>query len=120
MPITDYIFIEEMDVACQVGTSKEERAFPQIIKLSVELELPLSKAGATDDLKHTIDYVSVVNTLQKFLTRRSFNLVESVAHLSANLLLDKYPVNAVRIKVAKPILPGINYLGATVRRTRES
>jgi FolB domain-containing protein len=59
----DRILIEDLEVHFRVGVSEEERARPQRLLITVEMETDVGAAAAADDLQRTIDYSAVASRL---------------------------------------------------------
>ncbi len=114
----DHLLIEGLEIACRVGTTAEERAFPQVLNLTFRIFLPLRRAGEADDLKATVDYAFLVRKVQSELARREFQLVESVAENIADLILAERRVERVEVEVRKKILPGVKWVGVVIARER--
>jgi FolB domain-containing protein len=51
--------ISDLEVAYRVGVPEVERATPQRLLLSLDLEVDFVDRAASDDLDHTIDYYAV-------------------------------------------------------------
>src|SRR5882672_1842271 len=83
----DYLFIEELEIPCRIGTTAEERATPQVISLSIQIYFSMEKAGRTDRIENTVDYARLIRQIQNLLQKKEFQLVEAVAEKVAELLL---------------------------------
>ncbi len=114
----DNVFIDGLEEACKIGTTPEERAFPQPIVVSTRLFFPLSAAGKADDLTHSVDYASVAGDIRSFLSYRDFNLVEAVAESIADLALKYVRVCRVWVRVEKRVLPAVRSVGVEIWRER--
>ncbi len=103
------------------GVSPEERAVGGRVIVDVELEYDLSLAGATDELKNTINYSDVFKTIRAEVEDQNFNLLESLAFKIAEAVLARFPVLAVTVYVRKqppPIKGIVDSAGIEVRRSR--
>ena len=58
--MTDRITLRAMQFAGIHGVGEEERSFPQVIEVDLELETELARAAASDDVADTIDYGPLV------------------------------------------------------------
>jgi dihydroneopterin aldolase len=115
----DYLHVTKIEIPCRVGTTADERAFPQILTLSFRVELPLSKPGETDDLKHTIDYTHLIQAIKTAIEKRTFNLVETVAETAASLILENPMARATEVAVDKKVFAGIDSVGVFIRREKK-
>jgi 7,8-dihydroneopterin aldolase/epimerase/oxygenase len=116
----DYIFIEDFQISSKIGTTAEERAFPQVVNLSCRIELPLHTAGKSDHLSDTIDYAAVINEIQLIVTSHEFNLVETLAETVAEHLLKHKMIEAVDVRISKNVFPQVKSVGAFIRRTKNT
>jgi len=116
--IDDHLFIDNLEMEVRIGTTPEEKAFPQVVFISAKIFLPLARAGKTDALQETLDYAEIISKIKTHLTEKSFNLVEKVAEDTADIALHYRGVVAVWVRVAKKIFAGIEYVGAEIYRTK--
>ena len=112
----DKITICDLEVFCRIGVPDEERAKPQRLLVSVELELDFAKAAAGDDLAGTIDYHAVAQRLAAFGAGGSWKLIETLAVDVAEMVLAEFKPQAVGVEVKKFAVPGAKSVSASVRR----
>ena len=75
------ISIVDLEVFYCVGITEAERAKPQRLLLTVEMDFDFAPAALSDDIRQTIDYFEVSQVLLKIPGEgRSWNLIEKVAH----------------------------------------
>jgi len=98
----DRITLEGMVFYGYHGVKEEEKRLGQRFIVDVEMELDLSRAGATDRLGDTVDYGEVYRLVKGILEGPSHNLLESLAQEIASRILTQYPVEGVKVKVKKP------------------
>lgn len=115
---TDSLFIEGFEVSCRVGETAEERAFPQIVTLSIRGHLPLKRAGKTDDLKETVDYAAIIEKIRGTIGGKSFVLIEAVAENVADIVLSFHKIIDVEVKATKKSFPGTEGTGVMIFRSR--
>jgi dihydroneopterin aldolase len=60
------------------------------------------RAGRRDEITDTLDYKQVAKRILAWVPTTQFNLVETLAHRLALLLLAEFPLEWVRISVNKP------------------
>ncbi len=109
-----------MELPCRVGTTVEERAFPQVLKVSLRLETPLAKAGLSDSLNDTVDYAAVIENIKKVGSSQSFVLVERIAEIIAETVLKNPLIHGVEVKVGKKVFSGIENVGANIYREKSN
>jgi FolB domain-containing protein len=112
----DTIVIEDLEVSFRVGVPDEERAAPQRLLISVELDLDTREAAAADSLDHTVNYFEIYQRIQKLGEGREWKLIETLAHDVAGLALDYDRVQAARVSVKKFILPEARHVAVRVER----
>jgi dihydroneopterin aldolase len=112
----DRITISDLAVTWRVGVTEEERAEPQVLLLTIEMEVDFAAAAKTDDLAQTIDYFAVSERIRQWGENKSWKLIERVARDVAELVLaDFRPVQAA-VEVKKFVLPETAYVSAKVNR----
>lgn len=114
----DIIFIEELRVDTWIGIYPREKALAQTIELSLQIGVSTASAGASDDIRDTVDYAVVVERLRAELSGRHFNLLEKLAEHVATLLLEDFQAQWVRVSVAKlGMMPGVRRVGVIIERS---
>lgn len=115
---SDHLFIEDLEISCRVGTTAKERAFPQVIRLSIDIELPLEKAGVSDDLRYSVDYAMIIADIKSILKSREFQLIETVAEIAAKTTLKYRGVRAVSVRAGKKVFADVKSVGAYIHRKK--
>jgi FolB domain-containing protein len=113
----DTITIKDLEVFYCVGVPDEERAKPQRLLLTIEMEHDFTSAVAEDELGDTIDYFAVSQRLLKFGDGMHWKLIETLAVDIAQMVLDEFRVRRVTIEVKKFILPQARYVSVRATRT---
>lgn len=116
--MNDTIEIADLEVFYRVGVPDAERAAPQRLLLTLEMERDVSGAAAADDLRRTIDYHAVSRRLLALGEGREWRLIETLAVDIAELVLREYGAERVRVGVKKFILPETRHVGVRVERSR--
>jgi dihydroneopterin aldolase len=115
----DQIVITDLEVFYRVGVTPRERAKPQRLLLTVQMDLPFAAAARRDDLAQTINYYAVAQRLLRFGRARSWKLIETVAVELATLVLREFTPKRVCVEVKKFVLPQARYVSVRVGRTRK-
>ena len=110
----DRIVIQDLTVFFRVGVPEEERAEPQRLTLTVEMEHDFSGAG--DELERTIDYQAVSRRLLDYGQGRSWKLIETLASELAEMILREFHPARVTLEVKKFILPQARHVAVRVTR----
>ena len=111
------IIIKDLEVFYHVGVPDEERAQPQRLLITVEMEHDFSDAAKADDLTKTINYFAVTQRLLTFGEGRSWKLIEKLAKDIGVVVNQEFHASAVTVEVKKFIIPQARYVA--VRRRNE-
>lgn len=96
------IEIKNLGFECILGTLPFERTTLQPIILNVTLEFDFLDAAKTESIECTIDYASLAQELETFISDSKFQLVETLVFKTAKKILEKYRrVLAVSVRVEK-------------------
>ena len=112
----DRILLQGMQFYAYHGVNPEEKGSGQRFQVDLEAELDLEEAGRADDLNQTVNYAHLYRTVKEVMDGGPRNLLESLAQEIAALSLARFPIQAVRVKVAKasPPIKGSIMSGAAV------
>lgn len=117
----DKIFLEEIKLDLIIGIYEWERKAPQTIHMDIQIGLPHSRAGQSDQVEDTIDYGAVVARIRETAAENHFNLVEALAEHVAQLILREFGSPWTRVSIAKlGALRGVKRLGIVIERSTES
>lgn len=114
----DKIFLENLRLQCRVGISEEERRRPQGVVVDATLILDLSKAAKLRNLAHTVDYREARGLISGVVSKGQFRLLESLAEEIAVLLLAKFDIERVVVRVRKEKYSSEPSIGVEVERER--
>jgi len=113
---SDAILIEKLEIAARVGTTAEERAWPQPLTITLSLWPKGGFSGVGDQIERTVDYAAVCEVVRGVTATRSRHLIETLAEEVAAALMDQFPLAALELELRKYILPGTEYVGVRIRR----
>jgi len=114
------IRIVDLEVFYRIGVTRAERAVPQRLLLTVELDYDFTRAARSDRLADTIDYHALARRLLAYGKGRRWKLLESLVWGLAGFLLAEYQPQAVRVEAKKFPFPEARYVAVSVRRCRPS
>jgi dihydroneopterin aldolase len=101
----DIIFIEELRAETWIGIYPREKAMSQVVEISLQIGVSTASAGASDDIRDTVDYAVVVERLRRDLSGSHFNLLK-IEHVASGCL--KFCGAVVRVSIAKlGMMPGV-------------
>jgi FolB domain-containing protein len=112
------ISIVDLEVFYCVGVTEKERAKPQRLLLSVDMELDITSAARSDRIERTIDYQAVADDLLKYGEGRSWKLLEKLVANLADKILVEYKPEAVVVECKKFSIPQARYVSVTAGKTR--
>ena len=101
------------------GVSASEKETGRAFEVDCELEADLAEAGRSDRLRDTVDYSQVYAAIRDVVEGKAYALLESLACDLAALLLDRFPIYRVTLKVRKlhpPIAGQVKYIEVEVTR----
>jgi dihydroneopterin aldolase len=87
------------------GVRDFERERGQPFVIDVWLACRPSAAGESDDLADAVNYSAVCDRVAELAAGGPYGLLERLAALIADDLVERYPVEGVRVRVAKPHAP---------------
>lgn len=99
------IEINGLELYTHHGVTEAEREIGQRLTIDVRMEVNECAALGSDDVADTVDYGAVAQTLALSAQARSFKTLEALIASLADELLDKYAVERVWIRAAKPQPP---------------
>lgn len=108
------ICIVDLEVFYRVGVPDVERAQPQRLLLTVEMESDFSAAAKSDGIADTIDYFAVTQRLLKFGAGREWKLIEKLAADIADMVLVEFKPLSVSVEVKKFIIPEARYVAVSL------
>jgi FolB domain-containing protein len=110
------ITIADLEVFYCVGVPDHERAKPQRLLITVELEVDFTGAALSDRIETTIDYHEVVRDLLAYGEGRNWKLLEKLAADIADRILTRYRPQAVAVEVKKFAIPQARHVSVTLSK----
>lgn len=102
----DKIVLRGMEFYAYHGVLEEEEKLGQRFAVELEMAADLRRAGQTDNLRDTLNYVEVYDIVRQTAQRERYHLIETVAEKIAARVLECFPkVCSVRVKVTKTTPP---------------
>ena len=113
-----HISIIDLEVYCRVGVPDEERAKPQRLLVTVDIDYDFASAAMSDRIARTIDYFAVSQRLLKFGERQGWRIIESLATEMADKILTEFRPTSVTVEVKKFAIPEARYVSVTVTKAQ--
>lgn len=115
----DIIFLRGLEVECLIGFIDWERRIRQKVVIDFEMPVDCRRAAASDAVADTLDYKRVAKRVISFVGASEFQLVETLAHRTALLILEEFDIEWIRIAINKPgAIRGSRDVGVSIERTR--
>jgi dihydroneopterin aldolase len=115
----DRIFLHGLTTECIIGFIDWERRVKQSVVLDIELPVDCRRAALSDDVADTLDYKKVAKRVLSFVEASEFQLVETLAHRLALVVLGEFALPWVRITLNKPgAIRNSRDVGVVIERTR--
>ncbi len=115
----DIVFIKDLEIETVIGIYDWERKIRQVVCLNLEMGTDIRRAAASDRIEDTLDYKAVAKRLIGFVEKSSFGLVETLAERCAEIVLDEFPVEWLKLRLDKPgAVRGSKSVGIIIERGR--
>src|SRR5947208_4764721 len=92
----DKILIAGIDCVAAIGVTSEERTMKQRLSIDVEFATDILSPARTDSLKDALDYSRVAGRVMEICRSRDFHLIEILAQLISERLLEEFPMHEIR------------------------
>ena len=113
----DIVYIRELEVKTIIGIYDWEREQKQIVSINLEMASDIWKAAESDSIEHALNYKAVAKRLIDFVENSKFFLVETLAEKIAEIVLNEFGVNWVRLQLGKPgAVTGSKDVGVIIER----
>lgn len=113
------VFLQGMSFFGYHGVLPEERKQGQRFEVDAELFYSLDKIKLADNIDNTVDYVLVYQEIKTIVECQQYKLLETLADQLAIKILNKFPIDGVKVRVKKPEveMPGpLDVVGVEVVR----
>lgn len=98
----DKVFIEQLAVVTTIGVYDWEQTIQQKLLLDIEMAHNNYPAGKSDNVVDALDYFQVSQAVIQHIEAGRFLLVERVAQEVADLIMQRFSVPWVKIRITKP------------------
>lgn len=113
----DIVFIEQLTVMTVIGVYDWEQERLQKLVFDIELGWDNRPAACSDDVADCLSYADVADAVIAFVSSNHFALLERVAEEVAELLMTRFALPWVRIKLNKPgAVPQASSVGVIIER----
>jgi FolB domain-containing protein len=112
------INIVDLEVFYNIGVTDEERAKPQRLLITVEMDWDFTTAAMTDRVEKTINYFDVAQEILKYGEGRNWKLMEKLVTNLADFIMTKFKPENLALEVKKFPIPQARYVSVAVTRSR--
>jgi len=117
----DIIFVRDIRLETLIGAYEFERRQPRTLQVNIEIGRRALRACKTDQLADTIDYAAVVGLVRDVFASHGFHLLEPLAEMLADRMLNRFEANWICIEISKTgIVPNARDVGVRIERCRGS
>lgn len=86
---------------CRIGFHEYERHIRQRVVVDFEAETDWRAAATADRAHKIVDYYEANLAMQALVEQKEYRLIEALAEDVARMLIDRFPIERVRVKVTK-------------------
>jgi dihydroneopterin aldolase len=101
----EVIRLRRLAIFARLGVDDHERVAVQRAEVDLTLWANLRPAADADELRVTVDYTRLYDTVQQVASARPYHLIEALAEAIAREIVSGFPVERVRVRVRKLHLP---------------
>jgi dihydroneopterin aldolase len=113
----DIVYINDLRIETVIGIYDWEREIRQIVSIDLEMAADNRKAAASERIDDALNYKAVAKRLIQFVEQSEFQLVETLAERIAEIVLDEFDVDWLRLKLGKPgAVTGSAEVGVVIER----
>ncbi len=114
----DKIVVKDARFLCNLGVSESERKDKQ--EILVDIEMFVKKVANSDSIDDTINYSDVVKKVKETVSGKEHNLIETIVGEIADVVLNNFDVNRVKVRVKKPnAIKEAKYAAVEIIRRRD-
>ena len=100
--MADTVFLRGLEVECVIGVFDWERERKQKVVIDLDMDWDIRPAARDDDLAKAVDWKSVTRAVLDLVGPSTFSLVETLAESIAGLVITRFGVPRIRVRVGKP------------------
>lgn len=116
----DIIYLRDLRIETIIGIYDWERCIRQTVAIDLEIGTDIRKAAATDHIDDALNYKAVAKRIIEFVEGSSFELIETLAEKTTEIVLREFAVPWVRLSLGKPgAIRGSRDVGVVIERSLE-
>ena len=87
------------------GVSNKEKQVGQQFEIDVEVRAILNSDIVTDDIRQTVNYSDLYDSIVRLFSDKKYNLIETLANKMSLSILKQFDVKACKVIIRKPNAP---------------
>ena len=97
----DIIFLHGIEANCVVGVWEWEKQITQKIIVDIDVSADIAASAASDELKDTLNYKALAESVISMLEASRFQLIETMAEEVAQLVMNEFSVSWTKVRINK-------------------
>ena len=115
----DKIVLTDLRVDAVIGIWDWEKRNSQSISIDLEMQTDTKKISQSDSIEDALDYKAVSKRAKQFIQDSQFNLIETLAENLAQIILEEFDVQWLRLSISKPYaIRDSKNIGVCIERTK--
>ncbi|MFD1009374.1 dihydroneopterin aldolase [Oceanisphaera ostreae] len=98
----DKVFVQGLEVLTTIGVYEWEKGIQQKLRFDLEMGHDNVPAAQNDDINKALDYATLSQLVTEYAEQHQFELVETMAERVAELILTRFAVKSVKVRLTKP------------------
>lgn len=98
----DKVFVQGLEVLVTIGVYEWEKGIQQKLRFDLEMAYDNGPAAQDDDINKALDYATLSQAVTLYAEQHQFELVETMAERVAELILTRFAVQSVKVRLTKP------------------
>ena len=116
----DIIFLKDLKIETVVGIYDWERKVKQTVILDLEMATDVKRAASSDKIEDALDYKAVAKRIISFVGSSEFELVETLAERTAEIILKEFDIPWLRLSINKiGAIRGARDVGIIIERGKK-
>jgi dihydroneopterin aldolase len=98
----DIVYVRDLTLNASIGIYEWEKCIQQKIRIDLEMAWDNRKPGVSDKIQDTLNYKTAAQRVQALVERDHYELVERLAEVIANTLMQEMQIPWIKVTVGKP------------------
>jgi dihydroneopterin aldolase len=113
----DILSVKELQTETILGVYDWERVACRPVIINMDIRIETIAAAKSDNINETLDYAQLIDKVDDFVRSQTCQLIETLAHNIAMLVLSEYFCHSVKIEVIKPnIISKVKQISICIER----